>query len=215
MPQKDDFLSRLQAQLNETLVRVRKLSAEGRFDEALADIRKTQRSVLGLEPTLLNRLSSADLLSLLGPTGTPDLERTLGAAELLSAEFEILAFQGEADPTQAQKALELYLNVLAIEPGFAPHYSARLDVLTEGLGHVVAPATQRALAEAYRAAGRFDAAENWLYRWRELEPDAARGWAETFYGELLRLTDEVLTQGGLPRDEVEEGLVGVTGEGVT
>ena len=210
MPQKDDFLSRLQAQLNETFVRARELSAEGHSDDALTVVRASQRSILGLEPTLLHRLSSTDLLGLLGSSGTPDIERTLCAAELLSAEFEILALRGEADPTQAHKALELYLAVLEAEPGFALYYSGRLDILTQSLGYALPPETQRALAEAYRAAGRFGAAENWLYRWREAEPDAAQGWAEAFYRELLLLSDEVLVAGGLPRDEVEEGLAEIT-----
>ena len=72
--------------------------------------------------------------------------------------------------------------------------------------------TEHGLAKAYRAAGRFDEAENWLYRWRDAEPDAARGWAEAFYGELLTLSDEALLKGGLPRAEVEEGLADVTAQ---
>ncbi len=210
MPQKDDFLSRLQAQLNETLERAREFSAEGRSGEALTVVRAAQRNILGLEPVLLNRLSSADLLSLLGSGGVPDTERTLGAAELLSAEFEVLTLQGEADPAQAQKALELYLTVLVAEPGFTPFYIARLDTLTRNLDYPALSHVYPALTEVYRAAGRFAEAENWLYRWREFAPDAAQGWAEAFYRELLRLPDEVLAAGGLPRDEVEEGLADVT-----
>ncbi len=214
MPQKDDFLSRLQAQLDETFERVYRLSAKGRSDEALEVVRAAQRSILGLEPALLHRFSSADLLGFLGFGSLPDIDRTLGAAELLSAEFELLARQGEADPAQAHKALELYLAVLDTEPGFAPRYSGRLDVLTQSLDYALPPETQRALAEAYRAAGRFGEAENWLYRWREAEPDAAQAWAETFYRDLLRLSDDALIEGGLPRDEVEEGLAAFAG-GVT
>ncbi len=213
MPQKDDSLSRLQAQLSEVLTRVSEVSAEGRLDEALALIWAEQRNVLGLEPTLLNRLASADLLRLLGPTGAPDLERTLACADLLSAEFGVRTLQDTADPAQAEKALELFFNMFAAEPGFAPSYAGRLDVLTQGLlnhGYEAAPATRRALAESYRAAGRFGEAENWLYRWQRLEPDAATSWAETFYRELLGLSDEALIAGGLPRAEVEEGLADVT-----
>ena len=214
MPQKDDFLSRLQAQLNETLTRVHGLSAAGRLDDALVLLRTAQRNVVGLD-ALLKRLSSADLLGLLGSAGTPDLEKTLACAELLSAEFEVLLLRGEADPTQAHKALELYLAALDGEPGFAPHYSKRLDTLTQGLQtlrYALPPQTQHALAEVYRAAGRFDAAENWLYRWREAEPGNAQPWAEAFYRDLLSLPDEVLAAGGLPRDEVKEGLADVTGQ---
>ena len=211
MPQKDDFLSRLQAQLRETLLRVQELSRTNRLDDALTEVWAAERN-LGLEPTLLHRLPSADLLSLLGPTGAPDLEKTLACAELLRAEFEVSSLRGEAELAIAKKALDLYLAVLAAEPAFAPLYAARLDVLTDALlaqvGTLPTP-TARHLAETYRAAGRFDEAENWLYRWRDAEPDAARPWAEAFYRELLTLSDEALSAGGLPRDEVEEGLAEV------
>ncbi len=209
MPQKDDFLSRLQAQLRETLELASKLSAEGRPDDALSVVRTAQRNLLGLEPALLSRLPSAELLKLLGPAGTPDTERTLSCAELLSAEFDILTLKGEADPVQAEKVLTLYLTVFAAEPGFAPAYTPRLAVLTQSPDDVP-PATRHALAEVYRAAGNFGEAENWLYRWRDLEPDAAQGWGELFYCELLTLSDETLVEGGLPRDEVEEGLAEVS-----
>ena len=211
MPQKDNFLSRLQAQLRETLEKVQTLATEGRLDDARSEVWAAERN-LGLEHTLLSRLPSADLLKLLGPAGTPDIERTLACAELLRAEFGILTLRGDADPAGAQKALNLYLAVFDAEPGFALSYAARLDVLTQALlaQGEMSPATERALAEAYRAAGRFDEAENWLYRWRAAEPDAAHGWAETFYRDLLELSDEALVKGGLPRAEVEEGLADVT-----
>ena len=108
MPQKDDFLSRLQAQLRETLVRVETLVTAGRLDDALAEVWAAERN-LGLEHTLLSRLPSADLLRLLGSAGTPDIERTLACAELLRAEFSIHTLRGDADPAGAQKALDLYL----------------------------------------------------------------------------------------------------------
>ena len=213
MPQKDDFLSRLQAQLRETLIKVETLVTAGRLDDALAEVWAAERN-LGLEHTLLSRLPSADLLRLLGPTGTPDLERTLACAELLRAEFGIRTQRGDADPATAQKALDLYLAVFAAELGFALSYAVRLDVLTQALlvQGDVPPATERDLAKAYRAAGRFDEAENWLYRWRDAEPEAARGWAEAFYRDLLGLSDEALLRGGLPRAEVEEGLADVTAQ---
>jgi tetratricopeptide (TPR) repeat protein len=211
MPQKDDFLTRLQAQLFETLEQVRALEAAGHLDEALVALHEAQRSIVGLDHALLHRLPSADLLRLLGPSGFPDVERCLQCAELLAAEFEVRAAQGDADPAQAHKALDLYLNALAAEPGFAPHLHARLTALSQALAYAVPSAAQRGLAEVYVRAGRFDEAENWLYRWAETEPEAARARAEVFYRELLGLDDAALEDGGLPRAEVEEGLASVRG----
>ena len=131
------------------------------------------------------------------------------AAGLLDAEHELLARGGVPDPAGAERVLELYLAALDAEPGFAPDYAERLDALTQETD-ALPVSLQADLAAAYRHAGRFDAAEDWLYRWGEAEPEAAGRWAETFYRELLTLPDEVLTAGGLSRDEVEEGLANVT-----
>ena len=211
MPQKDDFLTRLQEQLLRTLEQARQLGAAGQTEEALAAIHQAQRTLVGLDSDLLHRVPSADLLLLLGGAETPDVERCLHCAELLSAEAELRAKGGEPDPAQVHKALELYLSALRAEPGFTVHYEARLAALTQSLGYAVSEAAQGQLIDVYTHAGRFDEAENWLYRWGELQPDAARGRAESFYRELLSLDDGVLERGGLPRAEVEEGLANVTG----
>lgn len=211
MPQKDDFLTRLQEQLVRTLERARYLDTVGQTEEALGTIRQAQRTLVGLDSDLLHRISSTDLLLLLGGTGVPDTEKCLHCAELLSAEVAIRAAHGEADPAQAHKALDLYISALSAEPGFAAHYGERLETLTQGLGYAVSEAAQGQLVDVYTHAGRFDRAENWLYRWGELEPDAARARAGVFYRTLLGLDDTVLEQGGLPRTEVEEGLANLTG----
>lgn len=209
MPQKDDFLTRQQEQLRETVLRAQEL-AQIDSDEALSYLRGATRDLVGLEHRLAERLSASELLRLLGPTGHPDLERVLVLAGLLDAEHELLTRQGVVDPSRAERVLGLYLAALTTEPGFAPSYTERLDALTQELD-APSVAVQRDLVAAYRHAGRFDAAENWLYRWGEAEPEAAGRWAESFYRELLGLPDAVLEAGGLPRDEVEEGLADVTG----
>ena len=209
MPQKDDFLTRQQEQLRETVRRAQELDRTNP-DEALAHLRGAMRELVGLEHHLAERLPAAELLRLLGPTGYPDLERVLVCAGLLDAEHELLSRQGVADPARAERVLGLYLAALTAEPGFAPSYAERLDALTRELDGLPV-AVQRDLAAAYRHAGRFDRAEDWLYRWGESEPEAAGRWAESFYRELLGLPDEVLAAGGLPREEVEEGLASTTG----
>lgn len=211
MPQKDDSLTRVQAELLRTLATARQRHAAGDTPAALAALHEAQRRTVGLDSDLVRRLGSADLLVLLGGVGgSPDVDKYLYCAELLAAEHELLADSGEDDAAQARKALELYLSALAAEPGFAPHYSERLRTLTRSLAYAAPPDTQAQLVTAYLHAGRFDEAENWLYRLMNTEPEVARVRAEAFYRELLTFADEVLEAGGLPRTEVEEGLVDAT-----
>ena len=210
MPQKDDFLSRLQEQVRLTLGRVRELERSGQPETALVTLHDMQRRVTGLDSDLLHRLPSPDLLLLLSPTGVPNLEKSLQCAELLDAEDALLRAQGGADAALAQKALALYLNALGTEPGLISDYGSQLEALAERLGYVLPPETQGQLVEIYAEAGRYADAENWLYRWGQGEPEAARVRAEAFYHDLLALDDTQLEDGGLPRNEVEEGLAALS-----
>ena len=209
MPQKDDLPTRQQERLRDTVLQAHELY-DLNPDDAITHLRGATRELVGLEHNLAARLPAGELLRLLGPTGYPDLERVLVLAGLLGAEHELLGRGGVRDPAGAERTLELYLAVITAEPGFAPSYAERLGALTQGTD-ALPVSLQAGLAAAYRHAGRFDAEEDWLYRWGEAEPEAAGHWAEGFYRELLALPDEVLQAGGLPRDEVEEGLANVMG----
>ena len=207
MPQKDDFLTRQQEQLRDTVLRARERYGTDP-DEALATLRGALRTLVGLEYGLAARLPAGELLRLLGPTGSPDLERVLVLAGLLDAEQGLLARSGVTDPDGATRVLGLYLAAIAAEPALAANYAERLGALAQG-ADALPVSLRAALAAAYRHAGRFDAAEDWLYRWGEAEPEAAGRWAEGFYRELLTLPDEALSAGGLPREEVKEGLANI------
>ncbi len=210
MPQKDDFLTRLQEQVNLTLTRVRELERLEQPGEALGLLYDTLQRVTGLDSALLHRLPSADLLLLLGPTGARSVEKCLQCAELFSAEDALLRAQGTPDPEVAYKALTLYLNALGTEPGLVAHYGASIDDLAARLDYALPSETLSGFVEVYAGAGRYAEAENWLYRWGALEPGAARTRTEAFYRDLLALSDEQLEAGGLPRDEVEEGLAALS-----
>lgn len=205
MPQKDDFLTRLQEQVRLTVEHARELEPEAAF----ATLHDMQRRVTGLDSVLLHRLSSADLLMLLG-TSSPNVEKSLQCAELFDAEDALIREQGGADPALAQKALALYLDALNTEPTLVEHYDQQLEGLAVRLGDDLPLEAQRAFVELYAGAGCYAEAENWLYRWGEGEPEAARVRAEAFYRDLLALDDAQLEGGGLPRDEVEEGLAALS-----
>ena len=57
----------------------------------------------------------------------------------------------------------------------------------------------------YEAKGRFGAAEDVLFDWRDSGEPGAGEAGESFYERLRSKTDAELEQGGLPRAEVEEG----------
>lgn len=210
MPQKDDLISRMQQQLESVEAEVRRLTAAGAADEAVAQIAEAQKKMVGLEPTLFERLPSHDLLLLLAPRGQGETERLLLSAELLRLGYEARLGSAKSVPQQARKALELYLHGLQQDPSLAPHYAPTLKALADPLANLLPSRLQAMLVEVFFEAGDYAEAENWLYRWVALEPRAAAERAKAFYTDLLAQDDTLLEAGGLPRDEVQEGLANLS-----
>lgn len=212
MPQKDDLLARLSAELSAALQEVSALGDGGRFAEALALLEASYRRHTGSEAFLLRSLAAPDLLALSGAGGTLNVERCLAVAELLYAEAALRKAQGDApSEAEAHKLAQLYGAALSADETLLEELGPKLQGLGERLEAAPKADLWRQLFALYARAGRYDEAENWLYRLLAISPgDAPK--ARAFYEGLLALPDEALEAGGLPRDEVHEGLAEVAGE---
>ena len=207
MPLKDDFLTRMTERLEQTLIQVDSLTAQGRVDEALAMINTAYRESTGSDAQMVHRLSTADLLNLLSTTGVLEVEKCLLMGELLYAETRVKEAQGVNVSAQDYlKMLELYLHALVTEAGLIAHYQTKVTRLLNVLGDLPY-ATERRVFEYLALKGDFAAAEDRLFDLLEQSPDDALLDAGLeFYERLLTLPDDELSAGNLPRDEVEESL---------
>ena len=216
MPLKDDFLTRVIEQMAKTIVTVTTLKERAQFDEALAEVNRAYRANTGSGREIIHLLPSEQLIGLLGSSGVVDAEKCLLISELLRVEADVLeARDGEASPALRLKSLDLLLEALLAEDTLLPGYAAQATALEGKLeDYSLPPGTERRLFEFYALQGAYAEAEDWLFRLLERagsDPELlARG--RRFYGALLALPDEALEQGGLPRDEVEEGLAALEGE---
>ena len=215
MPLKDDFLTRAVEQMAKTVVTVTTLKERAQFDEALSEVNRAYRANTGSGREIIHLLPSEQLIDLLGSSGVVDAEKCLLIAELLRVETEVLeARDGEAPPALLLKSLDLLLEALLAEDTLLPDYAARVEFLEKALeDYSLPPSTERRLFEFYALQGAYAEAEDWLFRLLEgsgSDPELlARG--RRFYGALLAQSDELLEQGGLPRNEVEEGLAALEG----
>ncbi|MNL81461.1 hypothetical protein D3C87_2085890 [compost metagenome] len=76
-------------------------------------------------------------------------------------------------------------------------------------GYRLPSETEKLLLRYEEERGRYDLAENALYRLIDrsiIQPEEAR----EFYERLLTLSPEQLDRGGLPLNEVQEGLAGLS-----
>ncbi len=209
---RQDYLMRMIQQLSGVLARIAGLRAEGRHDEALAEIGDAYGRFAGLNPSLIHALGEEDLVALLRARGGLDPQRTYALAELLREEAEIFASEGRPDEAlpRDRKALRLYLEVLPdLEDTPSPPNLAGLDALVARLEVTDIPAGARELLlRHYETSGRYSQAEDLLFDLLDVEPGAPEtaDLARAFYRRLLALPDAALEAGNLPREEVNEGL---------
>ncbi|UCH25777.1 MAG: hypothetical protein JSV66_17925 [Trueperaceae bacterium] len=209
MPLKDDLIQRTIEQLDDTLRDALRLGDEQVYDAAIREIDAMYKRHLGSTRQLVRNLASDQLLAILGSAGVLDREKAYLIASLLRAEASLIEDRGLAAPTQLQcKALDLFLEAELAGLGLE-QAKAHIDELQRVLsGHDLPADTLWRQFDHQRANKSFAAAEDVLFELLERFGSTAeliqRGRA--FYQELLGLSDEVLEAGGLPRDEVEEGL---------
>jgi hypothetical protein len=207
-----DYIMRMIEQLTGFLMRVVMLRKQGKPQQAVEEIGEAYGKLAGVDGSLVHALSEEDLIALLRARGTLDPQRALTLAELLREEAH--AFDDLGQPAAAMprylKALRLYLEMLPdleeIPRGYDP---AALDDLMERLDPAdLPPITFELLLHHFESVGQYDDAENVLLAHIDAydeNPDAV-AFGQDFYRRLLLQPDTVLEAGGLPRDEVEDGL---------
>jgi tetratricopeptide (TPR) repeat protein len=198
----------MQAQAMEPLrLEVGRLVELGRFEEALGELDGAAKRSTGSGLQLLKALPDDQLVTLLGGEGELDAGKALLLAELLNLSAEVHEEQSGADTGLSSKALRLYLEAFEADPELVEHYAPRLSALEAKLSDYALPARlERKRFEYNLRQGAYDKAEDSLFELLERGEAELLTRAEAFYRELEQRSDEELRTGGLPREEVEEGL---------
>lgn len=200
---------RLIAQMTETVGQVMGLRRERKQEEALLYIGEELDKRFRLNARLIRSLSDEDLVRMMTTSGVVETANLHAIALLLKEEADIHDELGKPElsyPVRL-KALQLFVRLAVLDaPSMlrTPSEEAR-EVLGKLGGYELPGGTKLLLLEWHELEGRYDQAENVLYELLEdeaLPPDEA----ERFYRRLLLLPDESLEAGGLPREEVLDGL---------
>jgi hypothetical protein len=209
-----DYLLRMIEQCVQALARSLRLTKEGAFAEARAEIDGALRTLSGLDSDRLTGLSEAELMALLlrGEPTQVLREKCFLLAALLRQAGDVHAAEFRAAESRAcyLKGLNLQLEILLREGPFEfPEYAPGIDVLMKSLeGEPLPLHTEAGLMQYFESIGQYAKAEDALYRMLEAEASnrAAMEFGVQFYDRLRRRTDEELALGNLPRAEVEAGL---------
>jgi tetratricopeptide (TPR) repeat protein len=214
---RQDYILRMIDELGQAWALVVGRMRAGQYEEALGDLDGAARRHVGLSLRLVGGLSSEQLLRMLRTGSALDRGRCVALAELLRQEAEVLDLQGRPGEATASrlKALDVFFEVHDAYEG--PRLAERRDAMEAMIRRLEAtglPAASLAgLARYHEASGRWADAEDALHELLE-ESRAHDGdaWAAAldegiaFYERLRARGDAELEAGGLPGDEVEEGL---------
>jgi hypothetical protein len=214
MPVRTDYLLRIIQQLAQVFARALGLRRAGRHDEALALLDESALNTFGLTMRVALALSTQDLVALLTDKHGSTLRSASLLAELLMHEGDTRAEQGAAERGRQahRRALALVLAAADLPDNTASDLepaSVVADNLRRRLGAAsIAVEDLSRAARLHERAGSFASAENarFVTLSRADEAPQAIPEARAFYERLLALSDDELERGGLPRDEVEEGL---------
>jgi hypothetical protein len=214
MPVRTDYLLRIIQQLAQVFARALGLRRAGKHEEALALFDDSALKTFGLTMRVALALSTSDLVALLKDKHGSTLRSASLLAELLMHDGDTRAEQGAAERGRLshQRALALVLAAAEL-PDNTPEElepaSVVADDLRRRLGDASIPVDElRRAAQLHERAGAFASAENahFVMISRAGEAPKALAGAREFYERLRARGDDDLERGGLPREEVEEGL---------
>lgn len=204
-----DYFMRMINILTQMIARILFLKNNMEFPKALQDIKTTSKTLLGVDESLMQQLSPAQIMQLFGSDLTVAVPKSYVAAVLFKEEAEVRALMGEEEePARLYlRSLTLLLDVYAWanEPIEHDHPKLIEEVLEKLHGFILPTDLLEKLFHYRERVGQYDKAENLLYDILDVKP-GFKTEGMLFYKRLLEKKDEELARGGLPREEVVEGL---------
>ena len=209
-----DYILRMIEEFAQALARIRSLKRTKRWGEASAEVDAEFKKLIGDGAQAVARLSETELLARLMKDGPTHLvrDKTFLLTTLLAEAGDFAAAEDRVDESREcyLKALHLLLDVLARGEVFeCPEFVPKVEMLKAALqGTPLPPRTHAMLMQHHERAGEFAKAENELFAMLDDEPENGTivEFGVAFYKRMLAQSDAALTEGTLPRAEVEEGL---------
>ena len=208
---RSDYIMRMIEQLSRVLVQIIFHKKNEDYDQAVVQINRALKSLVGLDPETIRSFSAEEIIRLLSLGDRFESEKCLIVAKLMKEDADILQLNNPNDQSVTRlykKALYLYLEALLAIPDFEEEsYLKDVSELIDKLqDYPITPTLKFKLFRYYEWCDQYAKAENLLYELVESDYPEIRSAGIEFYQRLYDKNDADLILGGLPRSEVEEGL---------
>jgi tetratricopeptide (TPR) repeat protein len=205
-----DYMMRMILQLTEVLGQSMGMRRQDKQKQALELTDGLMGRFFRLGSKLLNKLSLADLLSMMRTGDILETEKALAAASLLKEEGDIYEELGNPEESFPRHVKALMLFIEARKEGAKPDWmelDATIHSLADKLkNEKLNSGTRKQIVLFYEQSGNYAKAEDELFRMLENGMDNAPVYGLELYDRLLSKVDDDLEAGGLPRQEVLDAV---------
>lgn len=204
-----DYIVRMIEDMTAMVAKVLTLKQEKKTTEALWEVDELLNRHFRLNSRLLNSLSVEDIIDMYVLGGVVESDRLQGVARLLKEESSVYAAAGDKDAAlfRAMRSLHLFLyaDLHGADRELMDMTKEIDELLREAREYMLPAKTERLLLTYMESLGRYAKAEDSLYRlWEQGKDVASEG--KELYERLLLKPAEDLVRGGLPAEEVRQGL---------
>lgn len=209
---KTDYLTKMIAQFKAALELITKLKNENNSDGAITVIDDTFKDLFRLNSMFFHSFSDENLVEILKTNGILETDKCIIIAKLLEEKAEAYAsLELNSDSFYTYlKSLNLFLEAYLSDSGpeLADYFQDINTIIDKIENYELPDHIKNKLFSYYFMVGSYDKTEDILYDLLETSNNnkLVIDMGANFYQKLLALDDESLENGGLPRDEVEDGL---------
>ena len=204
-----DYIMRMIQMLVQVLAKLRFFKKGGQYPEALDEIQKASKQILGIELEIFRKLSDLQMIEFLSLDVSLGIPKCYAAGILLKEEAEILAIQ-----KKESESIETFVKSLSLltevaihnkSPFDNDHASAIESVAGKLKGKEYPIYIRKKLFRYFEIVGQYGEAASVLSEILVAEPSfASEGIG--YFERLEKKSDEELGRGGLQRKYIEELL---------
>jgi len=209
-----DYLVRLIEEMTSVLGKVMGLRLDNKLIEAESEIDELMQRKFRLRGPLLQSLSAEDLIKMFTFNGVLESDRLQGVALLMKQQAMIEDSNQNHGQAVQLRIKALHLLAYASTQGYPVKWVKTIDEIrgleAELQDVYLSNALHRLLWEHYAGIRSYAKAEDHLFHLYHRDPEILTE-GRAFYNRLLEQTDEDLEEGGLPREEVLQGLAQLQG----
>ncbi|MFF2886594.1 DUF6483 family protein [Paenibacillus sp. NPDC057967] len=204
-----DYFMRMISQMTEALGQVLGLRKQMKQEEALLVLDDLLDKHFRLSSKLIRSLSDEDLIKVMTTNGVIDTDHLQAIAILMKQEGVLHGELGRETECYGMyvRSLRLFLrlSLMGAEPTIVEPREQIKELLDLLSVYELPDSAKRLLMEWHEAEGRYDQTENVMYELLEASAISPEEASET-YRRLLEQSDEALAAGGLPREEIRQGM---------